>query len=94
MFWLNKLRGLVKTSLYHSSFLLGDLAKFREGTISFFMSVRMEQLCSQCTDFYEIWYLSIFRQSFEIIQLPLKFYNKNGYLTWRPMYIYILLDFS
>jgi hypothetical protein len=73
LFWLNKLCIIVKTStLRHSSFLLvllGDLAKFREGNISFVMSVRMEKLSSQWTDFYEILYLSIFRQSFENIQL-------------------------
>jgi hypothetical protein len=65
---LNRLCNVVKTTTsYHSWFLLVDVAKLREGTISFVMSVRMEQLSSQWTDFYEIWYLSIFRQSCENI---------------------------
>jgi len=83
LFVLNKLCIIVKTStLCHSSFLLlGDLARFREGTISFVMSVRMEQLSSQWTDFYEILYLSIFSQSFENIQLLSKSYKNNEYFT-------------
>ena len=52
---LNRLCNVVKTTTsYHSWFLLVDVAKLREGTISFVMSVRMEQLSSQWTDFYEI----------------------------------------
>jgi hypothetical protein len=36
------------------------------------LSVHMEQLCSKCTDFYEIWYLSIFRKSVEKISFSIK----------------------
>jgi hypothetical protein len=39
-------------------------------------------------DFYEIWYLSIFRKYVEEIQVSLKSYKYNGYFTWRPRYIY------
>jgi len=42
---------------------LGAFAKLRKATISFGMSVRMEQLGSHWTDFHEIWYLGIFRKS-------------------------------
>ena len=38
-------------------------------------------------DFYEIWYLSIFRKAVKKIQVSLKSDKKNGYLTWRPLYI-------
>jgi len=37
--------------------------KMAKVTISFAMSVRMEQLGSRWTDFCEIWYLSIFKKS-------------------------------
>jgi hypothetical protein len=37
-------------------------ANSEEATISFVMSVRLEQLDSHLTDFYEIWYLSIFQK--------------------------------
>ena len=40
------------------------------------------------TDFYEIWYLSIFRNSVTKIQVSLKSDKNNGYFTWRPIYIY------
>jgi len=51
-------------------------------------SVRIEQLGSQCTDFHEFWYMSIFRKSFERIQDSIKYDKNNGHFTWRPMYIY------
>jgi hypothetical protein len=65
---------------------VGAFAKLREATISFIMSVRpsarpparMEQLGSHKTDFYEIWYLSIFRKSVEKVQFRLK---NNGCFT-------------
>ena len=51
-------------------------------------SVRMEQLGSQWTDFHEIWYLCIFRQSAEKVQISLKSEENYGYFTWRSMYVY------
>ena len=44
-------------------------------------SVRMEQLDSNWTDFHEIWYLSIFRESVEKIQVSLKSDKNIGYFT-------------
>jgi hypothetical protein len=68
------------------------IAALRKATISFVisvcLSVRMEQLGSQWTDFHKIWYLRIFRKSVENIQVSLKSYKNNRYFTWRPMYIY------
>jgi len=45
-------------------------------------------------EFHEIWYLSIFRISFEKIQVPLKSDKNKSYFTWRPIYIldHILLS--
>ena len=51
-------------------------------------SVRMEQLGSHLKDIREVWYLSIFRNSVEIIQVSLKSDKNKGYFTWRPIYIY------
>ena len=74
---------------------LGVFANLRKETISFFMSVllsvclsvrpsvRMKQLASQRMDFLEIWYLSIFRMSFEKFQSNL---TKKGYITRRLIY--------
>ena len=53
-----------------TDYILGALAKLRKSTTSFVMSVclsvlpsfRMEQLRSHWMDFYEIWYLRIFRK--------------------------------
>jgi len=44
------------------------------------LSVVMEQLGSQWTDFYEIWYLSIFRNSVENIQVSLLSHLKTDTL--------------
>jgi len=52
------------------------------------VSVRMEQLLSQWTDFQEIWYLSIFRKSVGKIQVSLKYDKNYVYFMWRPMYIF------
>jgi hypothetical protein len=41
--------------------ILGAFAKLRKATVSFVMSVRMEQLGSHWTDFYEVSYLSFFQ---------------------------------
>jgi hypothetical protein len=50
-------------------------------------SVRKE-LGSHWKDFYEIWYMSVFRRFVEEIYVSLKSYKNNGYFTWRPTYIY------
>ena len=44
--------------------LLGAVEKSRQAAISFVTSIRRE-LISHWTDFYEIWYKSIFGNSFE-----------------------------
>jgi len=71
--------------LLHSLFKLGALEKFLKAIITFFMyirlfrpSVRMEQLGSYWTDFYEIWYLNIFRKYVAKIQESLKHDQKKG----------------
>ena len=48
----------------------------------------MEQLGSHCSDFHEIWYLSIFRKSVEKIQVSLKSDKTNGYFTRKALHIY------
>ena len=77
--------------MYCAAFL-GALAKLREATISFEISVRpsvfMKKLSSHWTDFYYIWYLSIFRKSVEKICFLLKSDKNNGYIAWGPIYIY------
>jgi len=69
---------------------LDAFTKLRNATISFvmsvrpsarlsvYLSVRMEQLSSHCTDVREISGLRIFRKSFEKIQVSLK---SDGYFT-------------
>jgi hypothetical protein len=52
------------------------------------LSVRMKQLGSHSTDFYEISHFRIFRKSAEKILVLLKCDKNNRYFTWRPMYIY------
>ena len=47
-------------------------------------SARMEQLGCHRTDFYEIWYLSIFRKSVKI-----KTDKNNGHFSWKLMYIFL-----
>ena len=60
-------------------------SKWRKASIHFVvsvcLSVRMEQLDSQGTDFDEICYLFIFRNSVEKIQVSLKSDKNNGYCT-------------
>jgi hypothetical protein len=71
---------------WQNSELLGAFAKLRKATISFVLcvclSVRVEHLGSQWSDFREILHLSIFRKSTEKIQISLKSHSNNGYLTW------------
>ena len=52
------------------------------------LSVRMEQIGSNWTDFHKIWYFSIFRKTVDKIQVLLKSDKNNGYFSYRPMYIY------
>ena len=65
-------------------------------TISFVMSVRLEQLSSHWMDFCEIWFVSIFLKSLVRIQASLKSYNSNDHFTCLPIHIYdhILLSAS
>jgi hypothetical protein len=77
---------------------LGAFAKLRKTTISFVMpfrpsvrpSVRMEQLGSHWTDFYEIWYVNIFRCTVQKIEVALKSYKNNRYFTRRPFTFFII----
>jgi len=79
-----------------ANWFYGEFAILRKGTISFVESVcpsvrhslRMEKLGSQWTNFYEIWYLSIFRESVEKIQVSLKSDKNIRYFTWRQIYIF------
>ena len=57
-------------------------------------SAHMVQLGSHWTDFYEIWYLRIFRKSVEKIHVSLKSNNDNGFFAWRPVYIYYCISLS
>jgi hypothetical protein len=59
--------------------------KLRKANLSFVMpvrlSVRMEQLGSQCPNFHEVTFLSIFRKYVNKIQIPLKSDKSNGYFA-------------
>ena len=56
--------------------VLSAFAKFWKVAIKFVVSVcpsvHMEQLGSNWTDFHEIWYLSIFRKSVEVVQVSIQ----------------------
>jgi hypothetical protein len=71
---------------------LGTFAKLRKGT--FVMSVRMKQLGSHWTDFYEIRYLSVSRKPVEEIQVLLKSDENNGYFTRRRFHVYDNVSFN
>jgi hypothetical protein len=51
---------------------------------------RMEQLGSRWTDFHELWCLSIFRISAQVIKVSLKSDKINRYFPWRPLYMVIV----
>jgi hypothetical protein len=70
------------------------LVQLQRATLNFVMSVRMEQLGSNWTDFCDIWYLSIFRNSVKKSQALLKSDKNNGYFRWRPAYIYDNISLS
>jgi len=55
------------------------------------LSVRKEQLGSDCTDFHEIWYSSTFRKSVEKIQLSLKSAKNNGTLN-EDHYTFLIIS--
>ena len=80
--------------LYRNAQFLGMFAKLWKVTISFVMpvsvclSVHMEELISHWKDFQKIWYLGIFWKSVNKIQVSLKSDKNDGYVTWRPTYIY------
>jgi len=67
---------------------LGALEKLLKVTISFVVSVRMEQLGSNWTDFQEIRYLRIFRKPVKKIQVSLNSDKNEWYFTWRPTHIF------
>jgi hypothetical protein len=59
-------------------YFIGAFKKKKKATISFIMSVCMEPLHSHWTDFYEIWYLNIFKKIVKKIHISDK---NNGYFT-------------
>jgi hypothetical protein len=70
----------------------------RKATVGFVksvcLSVHVEQLGSQWTDFHEILYLNVFRKSVEKIRVLLKSEENNGYFTWRPIYTFDHISLS
>jgi hypothetical protein len=71
-----------------NDYFLGAFAKLRKATISFVMSVRMEQLESHWTDFNEILYLGFFSKPDEKIEVSLKSDKNNGHFTRSRFHIY------
>ena len=45
-------------------------------------------------DFHEIWYLKVFRESVEKIQVSLKSEKNNGHCNWKPVYIYDIIPLN
>jgi len=58
------------------------------------LSIGMEKLSSQWTDFHEIVYLIIFRKSLEKIQDSLISDKNNGYFTRKPIRIFDQMSLS
>jgi len=58
-------------------YVLGAFAKLQKPTVTFVMSVRMEQVGCHWTDFHEIWYF-----------ISLKPDKNNTYFRWRIIYPY------
>jgi hypothetical protein len=54
------------------------------------LSVRMEQFDPRWTNFHEIWYLRIFRKSFEKIQFWLKYDKNSEHFTCRRALLRLL----
>ena len=84
---------------YHVQFS-GDIVKLQKAAISIVMPVClfiwMEQLSPYLTEFYEIWYSSIFQKLTKKIQVSVKSEKNDGHYTWKPIYIFdhISLIFS
>jgi len=71
----------------------GSFSKLRNVTISFVMSVRVQQLSSNWMDFHEIWVY--FPKSVKKIQVLIKSDKGNGYFTCRPiLYMTTNMHFS
>jgi hypothetical protein len=68
-------RAQIQSTHFHMIPFLGAFAKLRKTTISFVMSVplsvRVERLRCNWTDFHEIWYLNMSRKSVEKIRVSL-----------------------
>jgi len=71
-------------------------SKLQKTTVNFVMSVRpfvrMEKLAAHWTEFYEIWYFSIFLKSVKKIEFLLKPDKNNGYFTWIPIYNFFIIS--
>jgi hypothetical protein len=80
-----KLFAIKNDFLTRNSSFLGAFAKLRKVTTSFVMSarpsVRMEQLCSQWTNFDEICCFAFFQYSVEKIQVSLKLDKNKGHFV-------------
>jgi hypothetical protein len=61
--------------------ILGAFEKLRKTTVSFVMSILVEQLGSKWTDSHEIWYLNIFFKPVEKTQVSLHSEKNNGYFA-------------
>jgi hypothetical protein len=63
------------------------------GKSDYYLHVRLswgvKQLRSNCAEFHETWYLSIFRISVEKIRVSLQPDKNIGYFTWRPTYVHL-----
>jgi hypothetical protein len=80
--------------------ILSALAKYWNATICFVMSVRLSIRHSVCHNgatrlpldisSRNFMFENFFRKSVERIQVLLKSEKHNGYLTWRPIYIFII----
>jgi hypothetical protein len=62
--------------------VLGAFAKFRKAAVSFVKSVRLyEKTRLPLDEFLEIWYVIIFGQSFEKMQVSFESDKNNAYFT-------------
>jgi hypothetical protein len=85
-----------KKDSWQGQAILAAFAKLPKTTINFVISVspavRMEQLGSNLTSFYEILYLRFFRKSVEKGQFSLKSDKKNGHFTSRIVYASVMVS--
>ena len=90
--WQIKANSPYVIQTYQLTKFLGALAKLRKAIISFFLclpDVRPHGITRfQYGDFHEILYTCIFRKFVEKIQVSLKSDTNNGYVTWKPKYIF------